>query len=63
MHLLLAAAVFCLQGDPSKIEWTTPGHFKKAFERCGQEGRLLVLKGISFGVDAEGAVCATKGDW
>ncbi len=49
--------------DPSAIRWALPGEFAVARERAVAEGRLLVVKGISFGVDAIGARCATKGRW
>lgn len=63
MSMLLAAALCLVQGDPAKIEWITPGDFKKAQARATAETRLIVIKGISFGVDKLGATCATKGDW
>lgn len=49
--------------DPSAIHWVLPGDFAAARDRALAEGRLLVMKGISFGVDAVGAKCATKGRW
>jgi hypothetical protein len=49
--------------DPSAIRWFIPGQFKEALARAKAEKRLLVIKGISFGVDDVGAKCATKGKW
>ncbi len=49
--------------DPSAIQWFIPGQFKQALQRAKEEKRLLVIKGISFGVDDAGAQCATKGKW
>lgn len=49
--------------DPSAIQWFVPGQFEKALARAKEEKRLLVIKGISFGVDDAGAKCATKGKW
>jgi hypothetical protein len=59
--LILMACGF--QGDPSAIEWHIPGDFKKALKKSVETQRLLIIKGISFGVDEAGAKCATKGDW
>lgn len=49
--------------DRAAIRWTLPGRFEEARERARKEKRLLVIKGIAFGVDEAGAACATKGDW
>ena len=49
--------------DPSAIQWFIPGQFEEALARAKAENRLLVIKGISFGVDEAGAKCATKGKW
>jgi hypothetical protein len=49
--------------DPSAIRWFIPGQFQDARARAKAEKRLLVIKGISFGVDDVGAKCATKGKW
>ena len=49
--------------DPSAIAWFIPGQFQDARDRARKEKRLLIIKGISFGVDAAGARCATKGKW
>lgn len=49
--------------DTTNIEWVLPGDFGDALARAKAEKRLLLIKGISFGVDVEGAGCATKGRW
>lgn len=49
--------------DDSNIRWHLPGSFEAARRRAVDENRLLVIKGISFGVDSIGATCATKGTW
>ena len=49
--------------DRSAIQWFIPGQFKEARARAKQQKRLLIIKGISFGVDDAGAKCATKGKW
>jgi hypothetical protein len=50
-------------GDRTAIRWHGPGEFAAARERAEHEKRLLLIKGISFGVDELGASCATKGRW
>ena len=49
--------------DRSAIHWVLPGHFDDAVARAKEEKRILIIKGVSFGIDAEGAKCATKGHW
>lgn len=49
--------------DPLAIEWVLPGHFEEARARSKQEQRLLLIKGVSFGIDEAGAACATQGEW
>ena len=49
--------------DASAIRWILPGHFEDARERAVRERRIVVIKGISFGVNDAGAKCATKGTW
>jgi hypothetical protein len=49
--------------DRSAIAWVLPGEFPRALARAQAEQRILVVKGISFGVDGAGAKCATKGVW
>ena len=45
------------------IDWVLPADFDKALARSKSEQRLLLIKGVSFGIDAAGAGCATKGKW
>ncbi|HEX6813514.1 MAG TPA: hypothetical protein VF384_17980 [Planctomycetota bacterium] len=64
--LIGSAAALRAQGtacDRTAIEWVLPGDFEQALARAQKEQRILVIKGISFGVDDEGAKCATKGVW
>jgi hypothetical protein len=73
MHV--STALFCLlfpsaaQDDaprgfePIAIDWVLPGRFDEARERARSERRILLVKGVSFGIDDVGARCATKGDW
>ncbi|MCA8954868.1 MAG: hypothetical protein KDC87_02275 [Planctomycetes bacterium] len=49
--------------DRTAIRWLKPGEFEQARARAQRDNRLLLIKGISFGVDDEGARCATKGRW
>jgi hypothetical protein len=49
--------------DSTNIEWVLPGHFDDAVARAKRTHRLLLVKGVSFGIDAAGATCATKGKW
>jgi hypothetical protein len=49
--------------DRTAIEWFLPGDFSSALEKAKESRRILVIKGISFGVDEAGATCATKGVW
>ena len=50
-------------GDPTVVEFILPGHFKEALAASTERNRCLLVKGVAFGVDAAGAVCATKGHW
>ena len=50
-------------GDISAVQWVYPGDFDTALKRCHDEKRLLIFKTVMFGVDQEGATCATKGHW
>jgi hypothetical protein len=47
----------------AQIDWTLPGDFEKARERARAEKRIIIIKGIAFGVDEAGSKCATEGDW
>ena len=49
--------------DNAAINWFKPGEFEAARRLAKKDKRLLVIKGISFGVDDAGAQCATKGMW
>ena len=49
--------------DTSAITWFTPGSFPQAKAKAAKENRILIIKGIAFGIDAVGAKCATKGCW
>jgi len=49
--------------DKTAIQWFKPGEFEIALARAKKNKRLLIIKGISFGVDDAGAKCATKGKW
>jgi len=68
--LLLASSAATLRAqddtiprDRTAIQWVLPGDFPQALARAQKEQRILVIKGISFGVDDAGAKCATKGVW
>ncbi|HLQ37601.1 MAG TPA: hypothetical protein VK348_07360 [Planctomycetota bacterium] len=66
--LLAAASTLPAQAtelgcDRNAIHWVLPGDFPTALTRAKAEQRMLVVKGISFGVDTDGARCATKGVW
>ena len=49
--------------DTASIRWHTPGKFEQARKAAAAQNRLLMVKGIAFGVDAAGAESATKGCW
>jgi hypothetical protein len=49
--------------DTTAIRWHLPGDFEAARAAADKANRILLVKGIAFGVDAEGARCATKGCW
>ena len=49
--------------DTTAIRWHTPGKFADARTAAAARNRILMVKGIAFGVDAAGAECATKGCW
>ena len=58
--LLLAGAALA---DECSIRWHFPHQFEEARERSKTENRILIIKGVSFGIDTLGATCATKGKW
>ncbi|MDB4778025.1 hypothetical protein OAG68_01050 [bacterium] len=45
------------------IDWVIPGEFKDALDRSRQQERILLVRGLGFGLDELGATCATKGCW
>lgn len=45
------------------INWVLPGHFADALKQANAQQRLIMIKGIAFGIDDLGATCATKGCW
>lgn len=49
--------------DTNNITWFTPGKFEEARKAAQTQKRILMVKGIAFGIDAVGAKCATKGCW
>ena len=49
--------------DRSAIRWHVPGEFEAARKEAEKEKRLILIKGIAFGVDEAGAKDATKGCW
>ncbi len=53
----------CTAGVTTNIDWVLPGEFDAALARARREGKLLLIKGVSFGIDDAGAKCATKGKW
>ncbi len=65
MRTLLTVAVLAgaASADACSIRWHFPHEFEEARERARTEDRILLIKGVSFGIDEEGATCATKGKW
>ena len=49
--------------DTAAIDWFLPGDFEAALSKAKAQGRMLLVKGVSFGIDAAGAKCATEGTW
>lgn len=49
--------------NSTNIEWVLPGNFEVARSRAAKEERILIVKGVSFGIDSIGAGCAQKGRW
>lgn len=49
--------------DTNNIQWHTPDRFAEARAAAGKQKRIMMIKGIAFGIDAVGAKCATKGCW
>lgn len=65
MRPLLALALLAgtALADECSIRWHFPHQFEEARARATAEKRILIIKGVSFGIDTEGAACATKGKW
>lgn len=67
LAVTLLASQGVAQGNPAcvtdNIDWVLPGHFADAVKRGKAEQRLILIKGVSFGIDVAGAACATKGKW
>ena len=61
----LLATSLIAQGidDRRHIDWFSPGEFAKARKKAAATGRLILVKGISFGIDARGAADARCGSW
>lgn len=51
------------RGDTTAVKFFIPGQFKEALKQAKETKRCLMIKAIAFGVDDEGAKCATKGHW
>jgi len=51
------------KGDTTAVKFFIPGQFKEALKQAKETKRCLLIKAIAFGVDEEGAKCATKGHW
>lgn len=45
------------------IKWILPGHFDDALKQANAQHRIIMIKGVAFGIDDAGATCATKGCW
>ena len=45
------------------IRWFLPARFDEALAAARAQKRILVIKGVSFGIDEAGARCATAGLW
>ncbi len=62
--MALATAVSAQDaGDPDVVRFFLPGQFGKVKEEARRQNRLILIKGVGFGVDRQGAACATKGKW
>lgn len=49
--------------NDEKIDWYYPNDFDSAKESAKDNVRILLVKGLGFGLDELGATCATKGCW
>ena len=61
---LLSSPWLVAQAPPAtEIRWHLPGRFGEAKADAVKRQRILLIKGISFGVDEAGALRATRGRW
>ena len=51
------------QRAEAAIRWKLPHEFTDAVAAAKKQKRILIIKGVSFGIDEAGAKCATKGKW
>jgi hypothetical protein len=58
-----AANKYAACQDTNNINWYIPERFEEARQAADSQKRILMIKGIAFGIDAVGAKCATKGCW
>ena len=64
--LISLPAVACedeVVGDTRVVNFYLPAEFEQALADARESNRLLLIKGVAFGVDQLGATCATKGHW
>ena len=45
------------------IDWFVPGQFERAVDEATTRQRIVIVKGIAFGIDKAGAKSARKGTW
>ena len=50
-------------GNDTVVDFVLPGRFREARKRSSERNRLLLIKGVAFGMDEAGATCATAGHW
>ena len=66
MMIGLTTTVLALLGgaqDSAAIQWVFPGDFDQARQRAADEEKILLVKGVSFGIDELGARDASRGQW
>ncbi len=63
VSLYFAASVLGDDPENENIQWVLPGDFEDALERAKAENRIILIKGLGFGLDELGSKCATKGCW
>lgn len=65
--MLISLPAFALEdeavGDARVVNFYLPAEFEQALADAKESNRLLLIKGVAFGVDQLGATCATKGHW